>query len=184
MGLNTVYHKNEGQTSLMQQMQGLEFAKQVEFCLFKIGEIGELAKAPKVGDYWKAFALHEPAAVQMEELARRLAAEVEALERMGTMGEHGLTIRGKLWIYQLAIDCLQKPELHDPAELARLCTWADFRRLFAAEVAALCDEDTRWQAELAEKRKGAPAEALRTQRFRGEEEQSRSGARSEPRGEI
>lgn len=136
-------------------MQGLEAAKQVEFCLYRLGELGKREKPPRVGDYWTCFALHEPPAGMMPDLARRLAAEVEALERMGTMAASGMTVRQKLWIYKLAIDRLEDETRHDPAELARLCTWADFRRLFAAEVAAVCDEDGQFKAEMARKREEA-----------------------------
>lgn len=155
MGTSKVYHENARQTSLMDEMKGLEAAKQVEFCLFRLGEIGRLEKPPRVGQYWQAFALHEPPAGMMPDLARRLAAEVEALERMGTMAASGMTVRQKLWIYKLAIDRLEDEAKHDPAQLARLCTWADFKKLFAAEVAAVCDEDGQFKAEMARKREEA-----------------------------
>lgn len=150
MGLNTLYHAPDGQTSLMDQMKGLTAAKQVDFCLYRLGEIGEMAEAPKVGDYWPAFRLHEPAALQMPAVAERLAAEVRALERMKTMGCHAMTVRGKLWIYQIVIDLLLD-DSRDPAETNRLCTWEDFKKLFAKEVATMCDEDAEWQAEIAKK---------------------------------
>lgn len=165
MGLSTVYHGSQGgaspdgtqagQIRLTEQMEGLSAAKQVDFCLYRIGEIGGLPKPPVLGDYWPAFKRHEPAAVQMAPAARRLAAEVEALERMGTMARHGLTARGKLWIYGLAVDRMLDATKYPSEELARMCTWEDFRRLFAAQVAALCDEDTKWQAELKEKQRQA-----------------------------
>lgn len=155
MGSNKLYHESPRQASLEEEMQGLEAAKQVEFCLYRLGELGKREKPPRVGDYWTCFALHEPPAGMMPDLARRLAAEVEALERMGTMAESGMTVRQKLWIYKLAIGRMEDEAKHDPAQLARMCTWADFKKLFAAEVAALCDEDGKFKAELAKKREEA-----------------------------
>lgn len=134
----------------MDQMKGLTAAKQVDFCLYRLGEIGEMTEAPKVGDYWPAFRLHEPAAAQMPAVAERLAAEVRALERMKTMGCHAMTARGKAWVYQQALDRMLD-DSRDPAEINRLCTWEDFKKLFAKEVAAMCNEDAEWQAELAKK---------------------------------
>lgn len=155
MGLSTLYHETPRQTSLMDEVKGLKAAKQVEFCLFRLGEIGKLDKPPRLGQYWPDFALHEPPAGMQVEIARRLVAEVEALERMGTMASCGMTVRQKLWIYKLAIDRMEDEAKHDPVELARLCTWADFRKLFAAEVVAVCDEDGKFKAEMTRRREEA-----------------------------
>lgn len=122
-------------------------------CLRRIGEIGELEKTPEIGDYWKAFRAAPPTESQMVQVEKRLADEVTALEQMGAMGSNSLTVLGKLWIYQQVIDRLWADD-RDPAELNRLCTWADFKRMFAAEVAAMCRETTKWQEEF-EKKIGA-----------------------------
>lgn len=125
-------------------------ARRAALCLSRIGEIGELEKAPEIGDYWKVFRAAQPTESQMVQVAQRLGDEQAALERMGTMGHHSLTVLGKLWIYQQVIDRLWADD-RDPEELNRLCTWADFKRMFAAEVAEMCSEATKWQEEFEKK---------------------------------
>lgn len=90
----------------------------------------------------------------MVQVEKRLADEVAALEQMGAMGANSLTVFGKLWIYQQVIDRLWADD-RDPAELNRLCTWVDFKRMFAAEVATMCQETTKWQEEFEKKMEAA-----------------------------
>lgn len=129
------------QQTLADQMQGLEAIKKVKFCLYKLGqeESGKEDKALTIQDYWPELApLEELPPHMQEELAKQLAAEVDALERMGPWAQHGVTLRDKLGLYGMV---LARMEEWEPAALDRPCTWARFKGLVAKEVEAICRDE-------------------------------------------
>ena len=122
---------------LQAELAKLPMEKQVGYCLWKIGLLTQRDKELTVEDYrpdltmWQAI----DKAAQIQFLSD-IKAEMFALllyEQRTGRAQYALTMRDKLLLY---IEAVQAMSDYDAEILDRPCTWTDFKKAVAKQVAA------------------------------------------------